>query len=532
MNELDEGRPCLGCTDKCPGFNLHAWRNICRHCKCPRNLHDLSPATDFVDVRQQLGLGPPPRPDLQADRDTALKFGYTWVPPGLPRNKVNDYMQQLDNNKIPKLGSIGKKYHDMQLVVQLPRQDLAIEHCRHLKADTQRESFDEFGRTRDSEALDIGYVVPSVKEATACQNCDGEIEPGDLAVAAPKVGGDGLLWHAACFVCSKCQELLVDLCYCTKDGSIYCERHYAELVRPRCAACDELIFSAEYTKAMDQDWHTSHFACFQCDLTLTGHRYVLRDEHAYCINCYETLFAHTCEECKTVIGTDSKDLSYKELHWHEKCFQCSDCQTSLVDRPFATQDNRLYCADCHDNNFAPRCDQCGQIFRAGMKKYEYMGKQWHEQCFCCQECHQPISNKSFIPRDQHVICVTCYEQQYAQRCTKCNGVISKGGVTFKNTSWHRDCFTCTSCTKPLAGEKFTSQDDKPYCAECYGELFAKKCDQCLKPITGLGSTKFVSFEDRHWHSDCFICSRCHTSLVGQGFLLDGASILCPDCGQS
>lgn len=57
-----------------------------------------------------------------------------------------------------------------------------------------------------------------------------------------------------------------------------------------------------------------------------------------------------------------------------------------------------------------------------MKKYEYMGKQWHEQCFCCQECHQPISNKSFIPRDQHVICVTCYEQQYAQRCTKCNGV--------------------------------------------------------------------------------------------------------------
>jgi len=57
---------------------------------------------------------------------------------------------------------------------------------------------------------------------------------------------------------------------------------------------------------MDQDWHTSHFACFHCDLSLTGHRYVLRDEHAYCINCYETMFAHVCEECKTVIGTDSK----------------------------------------------------------------------------------------------------------------------------------------------------------------------------------------------------------------------------------
>jgi len=57
---------------------------------------------------------------------------------------------------------------------------------------------------------------------------------------------------------------------------------------------------------MDQDWHTGHFACFHCDLSLTGHRYVLRDEYAYCINCYEAMFAHTCEQCKAVIGTDSK----------------------------------------------------------------------------------------------------------------------------------------------------------------------------------------------------------------------------------
>jgi LIM domain-containing protein 2 len=83
----------------------------------------------------------------------------------------------------------------------------------------------------------------------------------------------------------------------------------------------------------------------------------------------------------------------------------------------------------------------------------------------------------------------------------------------------------------LAGEKFTSHEDKPYCADCYGLLFAKKCDLCMKPITGLGSTKFVSFEDRHWHSSCFACSKCQTSLVGQGFLLDGTEILCPECGR-
>ena len=63
-------------------------------------------------------------------------------------------------------------------------------------------------------------------------------------------------------------------------------------------------------------------------------------------------------------------------------------------------------------------------------------------------------------------------------------MINKGGITYKGTPWHRDCFTCTNCQKILAGEKFTSREDQPYCAECFGELFAKKCIKCAKPITG------------------------------------------------
>ena len=63
-------------------------------------------------------------------------------------------------------------------------------------------------------------------------------------------------------------------------------------------------------------------------------------------------------------------------------------------------------------------------------------------------------------------------------------VINKGGVAYKNMPWHRECFTCSNCSKELAKEKFTSKDDQPYCAECYGDMFAKKCCRCTKPITG------------------------------------------------
>jgi len=63
-------------------------------------------------------------------------------------------------------------------------------------------------------------------------------------------------------------------------------------------------------------------------------------------------------------------------------------------------------------------------------------------------------------------------------------VINKGGITYKGVAFHRDCFQCANCNKILAGEKFTSREDKPYCAECFGDLFAKKCCRCSKPITG------------------------------------------------
>ena len=68
----------------------------------------------------------------------------------------------------------------------------------------------------------------------------------------------------------------------------------------------QLIFSGEYTKAMSKDWHSEHFCCWQCDESLTGQRYVLKDDHPYCTRCYESVFANTCDDCNQVIGIDSK----------------------------------------------------------------------------------------------------------------------------------------------------------------------------------------------------------------------------------
>jgi len=39
--------------------------------------------------------------------------------------QVDEYMDQLPNHKVPRLSSPGEKYRDIQLIYQLPKQDLS-----------------------------------------------------------------------------------------------------------------------------------------------------------------------------------------------------------------------------------------------------------------------------------------------------------------------------------------------------------------------------------------------------------------------
>ncbi|NXB41025.1 TES protein, partial [Struthidea cinerea] len=118
-----------------------------------------------------------------------------------------------------------------------------------------------------------------------CYHCKLNMQEGDPAVYAERAGYDKL-WHPGCFVCCTCGELLVDMIYFWKNGNLYCGRHYCDSERPRCAGCDELIFSNEYTLAEGQNWHLKHFCCFDCDCVLAGVTYLTVNDNPVCKSCY------------------------------------------------------------------------------------------------------------------------------------------------------------------------------------------------------------------------------------------------------
>ncbi|XP_022082070.1 prickle-like protein 3 isoform X2 [Acanthaster planci] len=532
--EVDKGQPCLSCGDRCLGFTPHKWRSTCTTCGCQRDDHDII-HDNLVTVHERLGVDTKDQNELVRSKERALSLGYSWVPQGLSPAKVEDFMNSLPNNQVPRLHTAGQKYRDRQLILQMPRQDLAEEFCRHILDAASTECFYQFVELRDEVAFATGRVKDYLKQDQECFKCGGEIEAGDMGVYADLLEDDSLCWHPFCFTCYTCDELLVDLAYFCKDGHIFCERHYAELVLPRCIACDELIFSQEYVRAMDGSFHPGHFCCNHCDKSLSGMSYILRENNPHCIPCYNDLFANTCAECNQKIGHDSKDLSFKNQHYHESCFEtrytCHFCKESLADKAFGNWDNKMCCSTCYEKHLANKCQACGEILKPGVTRLGFQGKEWHDKCFRCKVCDKQIGTGSFVPKDSSVYCTKCYEDTFGIKCTGCGQIISSGGLSYQKKPWHRDCFCCSGCSKSLWNQRFTLRDEKRYCADCYGEKFARRCSACLKPIVGQGSTTYVCFEDRNWHNSCFKCQKCQVSLVNECFVMDGQDIVCPNCAQ-
>ncbi|MEE6475863.1 hypothetical protein FKM82_010877 [Ascaphus truei] len=276
---------------------------------------------------------------------------------------------------------------------------------------------------------------------------------------------------------------------------------------------------------------STDFECQYCKESLYGKKYTVKDDSVYCVNCFESLFANICEGCKTSIECNSKDFAYKDSHWHEACFKCVKCTRSLVEKPFAAKDELLLCIECYSNEYSSKCFNCKATIMPGSRKMEFKGSNWHETCFICQSCQEPLGTKPFVPKQPGIYCVPCYEKLYAHQCKSCKKAITTGEVSFQEQQWHNDCFLCTNCNKKLAGEKFTSREESPYCMDCFSILYATKCTACAKPITAQGGPKYISFEDHQWHSDCFTCVKCTISLVGQRFLTKHNEIFCPECGR-
>ncbi|KAI5622017.1 prickle-like protein 3 isoform X1, partial [Silurus asotus] len=378
----DRGQPCMRCGEQCPGLCMHGWRKICVHCKCVREEHAVRSVPGQLEKMMTKLVSDFQRHSISDDDSGCASEEYAWVPPGLKPEQVYQYFSCIPEDKVPYVNSPGERYRIKQLLHQLPAHDSEPQYCNSLDEEEKKE-LRSFSQQRKRENLGRGNVrlFPVTMTGAICQQCGRQIYGGDIAVFASRAG-HGTCWHPQCFQCATCSELLVDLIYFYQDGHIYCGRHHAERIKPRCQACDEIILADECTEAEGRHWHMRHFCCFECETALGGQRYIMRESRPYCCTCYESLYAEYCDTCGEHIGIDQGQMTYEGQHWHasEACFCCARCQLPLLGRPFLPRRGLIYCSrPCSLGEDPDNSDSCDSALHCKMTSHKLVHQQREER---------------------------------------------------------------------------------------------------------------------------------------------------------
>uniref|UniRef100_A0A7N9AWA3 Prickle homolog 3 n=2 Tax=Mastacembelus armatus TaxID=205130 RepID=A0A7N9AWA3_9TELE len=398
------GQPCMRCGDQCPGFRVHGWRKICVHCKCVREEHAVRSVPGQLEKMMTKLVSDFQRHSISDDDSGCASEEYAWVPPGLKPEQVYQYFSCLPEDRVPYVNSPGERYRIKQLLHQLPAHDSEPQYCNSLDEEEKKE-LRLFSQQRKRENLGRGVVrlFPVTMTGAICQQCGRQICGGDIAVFASRAG-HGSCWHPQCFQCASCSELLVDLIYFYQDGQIYCGRHHAERLKPRCQACDEIILADECTEAEGRYWHMKHFCCFECEAALGGQRYIMRESRPYCCSCYESLYAEYCDTCREHIGIDQGQMTYEGQHWHavESCFCCALCQLPLLGRPFLPRAGLIFCSrSCslgEDPNNSDSCDSALQSRHAQHNRHcGNSDKQQPDHIISPDSPPLPLNNPPVLP---------------------------------------------------------------------------------------------------------------------------------------
>lgn len=106
-------------------------------------------------------------------------------------------------------------------------------------------------------------------------------------------------------------------------------------------------------------------------------------------------------------------------------------------------------------------------------------------------------------------------------CRGCGSEISGRSVKAADDSltgrYHKECFTCHTCSTPL-DEVCYIMHDRPYCAYHYHDLNHSLCHTCGLGIEGA----YVETDaERKHHVDCFVCETCGRRLTDCHFEVQG-----------
>ncbi|XP_054261366.1 muscle LIM protein Mlp84B isoform X2 [Macrosteles quadrilineatus] len=377
------------------------------------------------------------------------------------------------------------------------------------------EQSDRSSGPRDVKA--IARAAPG----EGCPRCGGCVYAAEMMLAK------GRKYHRSCFHCIRCKRTLDSLEHCDgPDKEVYCRLCYAKRFGPRGVGHGGSGIGL--TCDIDDDSEIPAPRIHVQDTAV-----IMAEPGKGCPRCGGVVFA-------------AEEVLAKGRPWHRKCFKCKQCKR-VLDSIIACDgpDRDIYCKTCYGKNWGPH----GYGFACGSGFLQTDGLSEEE-----------ISkSRPFYNPD-----TTSIKAQPGQGCPRCGGAVFAAEQQLaKGTMWHKKCFNCCDCHRPLDSMLACDGPDKEiYCKACYGKKWGPKgfgyghtptlvangetttlhtdqkfggkfapegkgCSRCKYPV--YAAEQMIS-KEKIWHKRCFNCAECHRSLDSTN-LNDGPDfeIYCRGC---
>ncbi|NXC21430.1 FBLI1 protein, partial [Corythaeola cristata] len=160
------------------------------------------------------------------------------------------------------------------------------------------------------------------------------------------------------------------------------------------------------------------------------------------------------------------------------------------------------------------CAFCHKTVGAREPTVEAMRKQYHADCFTCRTCQRLLAGQRYYQRDGRPTCDACY-QATLEKCAKCRGLITERIVRALGKGYHPGCFSCAACGRAIGAESFAvDEQDEVYCVADFYRKYAVVCSACQQPIVPHEDKDTYKIEclGRSFHESCYRCESCGTPL--------------------
>jgi len=152
--------------------------------------------------------------------------------------------------------------------------------------------------------------------------------------------------------------------------------------------------------------------------------------------------------------------------YHPPCFKCDSCTMSITST-YRVFGKRKLCLRCHERECQKKvCRRCqkplvGQCVQLG-------GDPYHIDCLKCGKCKRRMTGQE-KNADGLVVCAYCLP-----RCCACQETLTGKVIKLDSESYHEECFRCKSCKQPIHGKYTVQSDGSPMCPACFSTWVEKQ----------------------------------------------------------